>query len=978
MKSFQQIREILPSVPFLQEPKRIYLLGSTGAGKTSIVKHIIGTSALDFPVTTQSRTTLATTEYVIKRDLPFKTTIILKQKDDVLDSIEELIQEAIQKTLETKRPTDIDYIVEKLQESSDERFRLKYMVEGDSLRSHAINLSENILPLLKGKSLQDETLFSSSDVALEITNLRDGLLKEIEDNFYKVCNNYTLFSDNPYCIENITDKNKFIQKNKELLKNEFGSISLLVEYVRIEGNLLADWLGNTLEFVLIDGEGIAHSLQEKRDTLSTRHYDYFAFCDQILLVEQGDNPFIAGGQAAIEAILLNGYKNKFKLIFSKIDKIENADKNSFLRKRLDNLKGALKQKKITLELENKDSYKLDNLNANNTSEDSQKQIKRLLVDISKSENSEPIPLEYDFSTLFLNLNTTLFIKNFQIFLDDEHWAVVKAFAKRMLDQEGEYRHIKPIAIIHTFIMEDINVFLRREDQTKAEIYNSKNIITQQFSKQLLAFIRQEFMSDKRHLWKQALDKSGPGSSKERKLFILDNILKIFLPEKENQQKFDLFKKSIKELLLKSGAETLASEKKIIIKEVNITGIYGHKHFSWKLGEDINVLLGKNGSGKSTILKLIYACITNDKAIFDYFGYPYVTLIIEKKYEDDKAREFTITNNNSAANINIQLVNTFDVLSSKNPEGTELDRILKGLMDNFGEYIRVLKSNFEAETQELSNKIKDIRDNIASASHDELSEFKSLSIELDEKKEEKFRAITSFKTIINDFYKESKKFLEVDKEKPLIVNMNTNEGMLNIETPKLSSGEKQLLIIFLTVVLQGDKAFILLMDEPESSLHVEWQSMLLDSLKQLNDNIQIIIATHNPLLVLNRKPNEIGCIDIDSDMVQTQGLGTKYLDISTILLIYFHLSSLVGTEMKAKLHALFKLKTQEELSEEEATNLDVLEKELGGTLATNFIYDRHYLHFLKFIKENHHIDFDKLTEISEEEMDELLGEFKGLF
>ena len=53
MKSFQQIQEILP--PLRANIKRIYLLGSTGAGKTSIVSHIIGTSALGFPITTEQR-----------------------------------------------------------------------------------------------------------------------------------------------------------------------------------------------------------------------------------------------------------------------------------------------------------------------------------------------------------------------------------------------------------------------------------------------------------------------------------------------------------------------------------------------------------------------------------------------------------------------------------------------------------------------------------------------------------------------------------------------------------------------------------------------------------------------------------------------------------------------------------------------------------------------------------------------------------
>lgn len=976
MKSFQQIQDILPPLP---EIKRIYLLGSTGAGKTSIVKHIIGTAALNFPAITQSRTTLATTEYVIKRDFPFKTTIILKSKDDLLISIEELIQESIQKALENKRLYDIDYISEKLQESSDERFRLRYMIDSDSLKNHAINISKNIIPLLANKNLNDETLFSDTEVVLEITDLKNSLLKEIENNFYSICNNgYKLFSDKPYYIENIFDKNKFIQKNKELLKNEFGSISLLVDYVRIEGNLLADWLDNRLEFVLIDGEGIAHSLQEKRDTLSTRHYDYFNFCDQILLVEKGDDPFISGGQAAIETILLNGYKNKFKLIFSKVDKVEATDKNSFFRKRLDNLKLALKDKKLTLDIENKDCYKLDNLNANKTSDDSQKQIKKLLKDIKESKGYEPTPLEYDFSTFLLNLDTTQFIKNFQKDLDNEHWAVVKAFSRRMYNKEGEYRRIKPISLIHVFIMENIGVFLRREDEIKAEIYNSKNRITQQFSKYLLDFIRQDFMINKSYLWQQALEKKGIGSNNERKQFILDKLLKDFLPERENHQKFELFRKNMKELLLRSGVEELASAKKIAIKEVKIEGIYGHKNFSWKLGEDINILLGKNGSGKSTIIKLIYACIANDANIFDFFENPYVTLVIEKKYEDQKTREFTITNANSSTNIEAQLINTFDVSMSEAFEGTELDINLKRLVENFGEHIRVLRSSLEKENKEVNNRITAIINNIANATAEELIEFKDLSIQVDKKKEEKFKRINVFNNIINNFYKDTNKFIEVDKEKPLVVKINDNNVLTNIDISKLSSGEKQLLIIFLTIVLQADKAFILLMDEPELSLHVQWQSMLLDSLKQINDNIQIIIATHNPLLALDRKNNEIGTIDVNSDIVQTEGTGTKYLDISATLLNYFHLSSLVGAEMKKKLGNLFRLKTQETLSTKEKSMLDNLEKELGATLATNFIYDRHYLSFLKFIKENHHIDFDKLTEISDEEMDALLGEFKGLF
>jgi predicted ATP-dependent endonuclease of OLD family len=67
--------------------------------------------------------------------------------------------------------------------------------------------------------------------------------------------------------------------------------------------------------------------------------------------------------------------------------------------------------------------------------------------------------------------------------------------------------------------------------------------------------------------------------------------------------------------------------------------------------------------------------------------------------------------------------------------------------------------------------------------------------------------------------------------------------------KLSSGEKQMLIILLTVLVQDRKPFVLFMDEPEVSLHVEWQQKLLDLLLDLNPNVQIIMTTHSPAVIM---------------------------------------------------------------------------------------------------------------------------------
>lgn len=72
---------------------------------------------------------------------------------------------------------------------------------------------------------------------------------------------------------------------------------------------------------------------------------------------------------------------------------------------------------------------------------------------------------------------------------------------------------------------------------------------------------------------------------------------------------------------------------------------------------------------------------------------------------------------------------------------------------------------------------------------------------------------------------------------------TSEGPLPIA--KLSSGEKQLLILFIEALLQRQKPYVFLADEPELSLHISWQRNIISAICSLNPNAQIIIATHSP-------------------------------------------------------------------------------------------------------------------------------------
>jgi len=211
MRNFKAIQDILGALPDI---KRIYLMGCTGTGKTSLVQHIIGSKKHGFPVTTHSRTTIAPTEYVIKKGLPFKTTIILKKKQDIEYAIEDLIQGAILKAKENE--SSLEDIVFELELSPDQRFKLSQMVTPDTFRNIAEAIQNRILPTLIKKEASDETLFSEPLIKEATKNIVDDVLREIEKNFTKTCGKeHQLFSDEPIIIEGMSNKDDFITKNNK-------------------------------------------------------------------------------------------------------------------------------------------------------------------------------------------------------------------------------------------------------------------------------------------------------------------------------------------------------------------------------------------------------------------------------------------------------------------------------------------------------------------------------------------------------------------------------------------------------------------------------------------------------------------------------------------------------------------------------------------------------------------------------------------
>ena len=72
----------------------------------------------------------------------------------------------------------------------------------------------------------------------------------------------------------------------------------------------------------------------------------------------------------------------------------------------------------------------------------------------------------------------------------------------------------------------------------------------------------------------------------------------------------------------------------------------------------------------------------------------------------------------------------------------------------------------------------------------------------------------------------------------------------IELSKLSSGEKQIVSLFSKLYLENEKDSILIIDEPELSISMEWQRMLLPDIMR-SDNCKLLLTvTHSPFIFEN--------------------------------------------------------------------------------------------------------------------------------
>ncbi len=258
-----------------------------------------------------------------------------------------------------------------------------------------------------------------------------------------------------------------------------------------------------------------------------------------------------------------------------------------------------------------------------------------------------------------------------------------------------------------------------------------------------------------------------------------------------------------------------------IRRIEIDSLWsGKKHIVWELSPKVNILSGINGVGKSTILNKVVKGLS---AGGEFPSHMLKGVKLEVVPED-------------ARWIRYDMIRSLD--SNLSQTLTESEALLRQPLASYAGNSNGF-SLLDIQLYNLQRKYLDYQVNIGNRIIEQLQQGKMDAAQLLSQKK------TRFQDMVDDLFRETgKRMVRTENE---IRFTQIGETLLPYQ---LSSGEKQMLAILLTVLVEDEQPYVLFMDEPEVSLHIEWQKQLIDLCLELNPNVQIILTTHSPAVVMN--------------------------------------------------------------------------------------------------------------------------------
>lgn len=361
-----------------------------------------------------------------------------------------------------------------------------------------------------------------------------------------------------------------------------------------------------------------------------------------------------------------------------------------------------------------------------------------------------------------------------------------------------------------------------------------------------------------------------------------------------------------------------------ILEFHVSGLFGREGLtSWIFGPDVNILTGRNGAGKTTILKLIWYTMSGNIDIAlrevqfsevrlkttdyevnvrkisrtdceikfiddtgDYFFQDISDGDEFTNYAEDQAKEHLIDHGASVffptfrrieGGFSTGVRSSAGALSSyqlgrQGELGEALAsvsrRLSKGrhtfvssmstsdlrelLLKQYGSLSQKSSELQSHMSQEMISKIKAYQDAAQSQIRADalIDEIKKDIERMETDRLELFSALNAVENLTSRILRH--KGIQFEKK------IGFGEAAEAINSDLLSAGEKQFLSFLFYNAFTRDA--VILIDEPELSLHVDWQRILLSTLRSQSADNQFVVATHSPFIYGSYPERELALSD----------------------------------------------------------------------------------------------------------------------
>ena len=363
--------------------RRALFLGTTGAGKTTLVRQLIGTDPVKerFPSTSTAKTTIHDTEIVLA-DSGWRAVVTFTSADEVREHLNECVSAAVLSAAKGANDTEV---LRRLLNHVNQRFRFNYVLGNgpaaptdasdfddddeetevppepvtaeeweaidlagtekllarttESLRELARRLAARVREELEAHEADDERvadeLFEEDlDHLLrgeeEFHRIGDELMDEIEKRFdllppgevRKTRQGWHLSWRGEWPVEERAEFVRAISRFSSNYAPLFGRLlTPLVNGVRVAGPFVPEWDGGVVpKLVLLDGEGLGHT-PKSSSAVSTVVSRRIDAADAVLLVDNATQPMQAAPLAAIREVVATGNARKLVIAFTHFDEV---------------------------------------------------------------------------------------------------------------------------------------------------------------------------------------------------------------------------------------------------------------------------------------------------------------------------------------------------------------------------------------------------------------------------------------------------------------------------------------------------------------------------------------------------------------------------------------------------------------------------------------------------------------------------------